>query len=78
MAVNDISKTGVFVEQDENGRDKAVVTSQPERGIQLVPAGGTITPDVQARIDSVKAALKGDVVRGGPDPVSNTTVKPGK
>lgn len=67
--------SGYWIEQDENGTDKALVTSQPERGVQLVGDGQEVTPDAQARIDAVKAALSGEAVRGGPDPVSNTTAK---
>lgn len=57
--------SGVWIEQDENGRDVKIVKTQPERGVQLAGDGQEITPDVQARIDSATEALK---VRGGPDP----------
>lgn len=69
---------GVWIEQDENGKDVKVVSKQPERGVQLAGDGQEITPEVQARIDAVKADLSGDAVRGGPDPVSNTPAKPSK
>lgn len=59
---------GVWVEQDENGVDSKIVSKQPERGVQLAADGQEITPDIQARIDAVKAGLSGrDVVRGGDD-----------
>lgn len=78
MADISVSKSGVFIEQDENGRNVKVVTSQPERGIQLVPPGGEITPDAQARIDAAKASFSGEAVRGGPAPVANVAAKPSK
>lgn len=71
---DETSSKGVWIEQDENGREVAVVESQPERGVQLVGEGGLLTPDVKARIEAAKDAVAG-VVRGGPEPVSNETVK---
>ena len=58
---------GVWIEQDENGRNVKVVSKQPERGVQLVGEGQEVTPTVQAMIDAAKRELSGDSVRGGPD-----------
>ena len=67
---------GVWIEQDENGKDVRVVSKAPARGVQLALDGQEVTPNMQARIDAVKLELSGEAVRGGPAPVGNVAAKP--
>lgn len=58
---DEVSKSGVFIDT-KTGK---VVNSQPEEGVQLVPAGGTIDADTAALIDMAKTAASG----AGKEPV---------
>lgn len=48
-----VSKNGVWIDTKTN----KVVESQPEEGVQLVPAGGTIDAATQKLVDNAKDAL---------------------
>jgi hypothetical protein len=52
MADDQVSKNGVWIDSKTGN----VVESQPEEGIQLVPAGGTIDNATQQLIDTANAA----------------------
>lgn len=49
-----VSKNGVWIDTKTN----KVVESQPEEGVQLVPAGGTIDAATQTLVDNAKEAIK--------------------
>lgn len=53
-----VSETGKWIDS-QTGK---LVDSEPVEGFQVVPKGGTITPDVQAQIDRAEAALKPSTV----------------
>jgi len=54
MAADETSKSGVWIDT-KTGR---VVESQPEHGVQLVPPGGVITPEVAKTIADARTASK--------------------
>lgn len=66
MAEDKVSRDGVFIDT-KTGK---VVESQPEEGIQLVPAGGTIDNAAAALIEAAKKAADGaDQDQTSDDPV---------
>jgi len=54
MAADSVSKSGIWIDT-KTGK---LVESQPEEGVQMVPAGGTIDPTTAAQLDAIRDADK--------------------
>ena len=64
MAGVERSETGVWLTLDSE-----LVTVEPEAGVQIVPKGGVITPEVTAAIEAAKALAPSTPVAADPAPV---------
>lgn len=51
-----ISESGVFIDS-KTGK---VVESQPEEGVQIVPPGSEITPDMEKAVEAAKLVESGE------------------